>query len=164
MTFHIENETEIELGIPYAELANMVAEKILESEHCPYEASVNLVLTDNEEIKRVNAEFRDINSPTDVLSFPMIDFPHPADYSVIEGDPTVFDLDTEELLLGDIMISLEKVSAQAQEYGHSVRREFAFLVAHSMLHLLGYDHMTPREAAVMEEKQSRALEELGIVR
>ena len=164
MTFHIENETETDLGIDYAVLANQVAEKILETEHCPCEASVNLILTDNEEIKRVNAEFRDIHRPTDVLSFPMIDFPAPADFSVIAGDPTLFDLDTEELLLGDIMISVEKVASQAEEYGHSVRREFCFLVAHSMLHLLGYDHMMPEEAKVMEAKQSRALEELGITR
>ena len=75
-----------------------------------------------------------------------------------------FDLDTDELLLGDIMISVDKVFAQAEEYGHSVTREFCFLVAHSMLHLLGYDHMTPEEAAVMEAKQAKALDELGITR
>lgn len=164
MTFHIENETNIDLGIDYAALANQVAAKVLEMEHCPCETSVNLVLTDNEEIKRVNSEFRDIHRPTDVLSFPMVDFPAPADYSVLKEDPTLFDLDTDELLLGDIMISVEKVIAQAQEYGHSVKREFCFLVAHSMLHLLGYDHMTPEEAEVMEDKQRKALEELGITR
>ena len=133
-------------------------------EKCPYEASVNLVVTDNEEIKRVNAEFRDILAPTDVLSFPMIPFSSPADYEILEEDDSLFDMDTGELLLGDIMISAEKVLAQAKEYGHSVKREFCFLVAHSMLHLLGYDHMTPEEAAVMEKKQAAALEELGISR
>ena len=164
MTVQIENETEVSLDIDYANLAVLVAEQVLKMEECPYEASVNLVLTDNEEIKRVNSEFRDINRPTDVLSFPMIDFPAPADYSVIGQDPSLFDLDTNELLLGDIMISSEKVIAQAKEYGHSVKREFCFLVAHSMLHLLGYDHMTPEEAAVMEEKQRNALNALGITR
>lgn len=164
MTIQIEYEAEKELGIDYASCADKVAQKILEMENCPYDVQVNLVLTDNEEIKRVNTEFRDIQAPTDVLSFPMIPFESPADYGIVEEDESYFDLDTDELLLGDIMISVDKVFAQAQEYGHSVTREFCFLVAHSMLHLLGYDHMTPQEAAVMEEKQAKALEELGISR
>lgn len=164
MTIQIDYETDIEIGIDYGRLAQDVAEKVLDMEECPYDASVNLVLTDNEEIKRVNTEFRDIASPTDVLSFPMIPFEEPVDYDIVEEDDSYFDLDTGELLLGDIMISVEKVFAQAEEYGHSVTREFCFLVAHSMLHLLGYDHMTPDEAAVMEQKQAAALEELGIHR
>lgn len=164
MTFLIDYETDIEIGIDYSALAKEVADKVLDMENCPYEASVNLVLTDNEEIKRVNTEFRDILAPTDVLSFPMIPFETPADYALVEEDDSYFDMDTGELLLGDIMISVEKVFAQAEEYGHSVKREFCFLVAHSMLHLLGYDHMTPEEATVMEAKQAKALEELGITR
>lgn len=164
MTMQIDYETEKELGIDHEALAVKVAEKVLDMEVCPYEAQVNLVLTDNEEIKRVNTEFRGIEAPTDVLSFPMIPFETPADYEIVEEDESYFDLDTGELLLGDIMISVDKVFAQAEEYGHSVTREFCFLVAHSMLHLLGYDHMTPEEAAVMEAKQAKALEELGITR
>lgn len=164
MTMQIDYETERELGIDHEAFAVQVAEKVLDMEECPYEAQVNLVLTDNEEIKRVNTEFRSIEAPTDVLSFPMIPFETPADYAIVEEDESYFDLDTGELLLGDIMISVDKVFAQAEEYGHSVTREFCFLVAHSMLHLLGYDHMTPEEAAVMEAKQAKALEELGITR
>lgn len=164
MTIQIEYETERKLEIPYEKLAEKVASHILELEECPYEISVNLVITDNEEIRKVNAEFRLIDAPTDVLSFPMIPFETPADYSVIEGDDSYFDLDTEELILGDVMISVDKVYAQAEEYGHSTEREFSFLFAHSMLHLLGYDHMEPEEAAVMEAKQAKALEELGITR
>ena len=164
MTIQIDYETEKKLDIDYTQLANRVAHKILETEQCPYEASVNLVITDNEEIKEVNAQFRNINAPTDVLSFPMIPFPSPADYSIIEDQDEYFDLDTDELLLGDVMISVDRVYAQAEEYGHSVTREFCFLVAHSMLHLLGYDHMTPEEAVVMENKQRTALDELGITR
>ena len=146
MTINIEYETDQELGIDYAALASQVADKVLEMEKCPYDAQVNLVLTDNEEIERVNTEFRDIARPTDVLSFPMIPFETPAGYDIVEEDESYFDLDTDELLLGDIMISVPKVFAQAEEYGHSVTREFCFLVAHSMLHLLGYDHMTEDEA------------------
>ena len=164
MTIQIEYETERKLEIPYEKLAEKVASHILELEECPYEISVDLVITDNEEIRKVNAEFRLIDAPTDVLSFPMIPFETPADYSVAEDDESCFDLDSGELLLGDIMISAERVAAQAEEYGHSVKREFCFLVAHSMLHLLGYDHMTPEEAADMEARQAKALEELGITR
>lgn len=164
MTFLIDYETDIEIGIDYEALANEVADKVIDMEECPYEVSVNLVITDNEEIKRVNTEFRNIEAPTDVLSFPMIPFEEPAGYDIVEEDDSYFDMDSGELLLGDIMISVEKVFAQAEEFGHSVKREFCFLVAHSMLHLLGYDHMTPEEAAVMEAKQAKALDELGITR
>lgn len=164
MTIQIEYETERQLNIDYRSLAEKVASHILETEQCPYEVSVNLVITDNEEIKKVNQEFRSIGAPTDVLSFPMIPFETPADYSVIDDQDEYFDLDTEELVLGDVMISVDKVFAQAEEYGHSVEREFSFLFAHSMLHLLGYDHMEPDEAAVMEKKQAQALADLGITR
>ena len=164
MTLQIDYETDREIGIEYEELAKKVVQKVLDMEGCPYDAQVNLVLTDNEEIQRVNTEFREIAAPTDVLSFPMIPFETPADYAIVEEDESYFDLDTDELLLGDIMISVDKVFAQAEDYGHSVTREFCFLVAHSMLHLLGYDHMTPEEAVVMENKQRTALDELGITR
>ena len=164
MTLQIDYETDRKIGIEYEELAKKVVQKVLDMEGCPYDAQVNLVLTDNEEIQRVNTEFREIAAPTDVLSFPMIPFETPADYAIVEEDQSYFDLDTDELLLGDIMISVDKVFAQAEEYGHSVTREFCFLVAHSMLHLLGYDHMTPEEAVVMENKQRTALDELGITR
>ena len=164
VSIQYECETDFDLGLDCEALAKLVAEKVLEMEKCPYDAQVNLVLVDNEEIKRVNTEFRGIESATDVLSFPMIPFETPADYAVAEEDESCFDLDTDELLLGDIMISAERAAAQAKEYGHSVKREFCFLVAHSMLHLLGYDHMEPDEAAVMEAKQAKALEDLGITR
>ena len=164
VSIQYECETDFDLGLDCEALAKLVAEKVLEMEKCPYDAQVNLVLVDNEEIKRVNTEFRGIESATDVLSFPMIPFENPADYAVAEEDESCFDLDTDELLLGDIMISAERAAAQAKEYGHSVKREFCFLVAHSMLHLLGYDHMVSEEAEVMEKKQAKALEELGISR
>lgn len=165
MTIQLEYETDVQIEVEYSLVAKIVADKVLETEEFPYEAEINLVITDNEEIKRVNEEFRDIHAPTDVLSFPMIPFAVPADYDVIEEDINSYvDPDSEEIVLGDIMISAEKVIEQAREYGHSQKREFAFLVAHSMLHLLGYDHMTPEEAAVMEEKQRNILDMLGICR
>ena len=164
VTIEYECETDFDLGLDCPVLAKTVAEKVLDMEKCPWDAQVNLVLTDNEEIKRVNTEFRGIERATDVLSFPMLPFETPADYSVAEDDESCFDLDSGELLLGDIMISAERAAAQAEEYGHSVEREFAFLIAHSMLHLLGYDHMEDEERLVMEKKQREVLEMLGITR
>lgn len=164
MTVDLEYEAEAELDLDCGALANQVAEQVLDMEHFPYEAQVNVILTSEEEIRRVNQEFRDINAPTDVLSFPMIPFERPADYRVLEEDDSCVDLDTGNVMLGDIMISVPRVLRQAEEYGHSVKREFCFLIAHSMLHLLGYDHMVPEEAAVMEEKQEAALQALAITR
>ena len=159
-----ECETDISLELDCEALAKKVAQSVLELENCPDDSQVNLVLTDNSGIHEVNRQFRGIDAPTDVLSFPMIPFETPADYQILDQDESFFDLDTEELLLGDIMISAERVISQAEDYGHSIKREFCFLVAHSMLHLLGYDHMVPEEAAIMEQKQEAALEKLGITR
>ena len=124
------------------------------------------IFSDPENIRTMNREHRNIDRETDVLSFPMVDYPSPASFDFLEteeGDDC-FNPDSGELMLGDIVISVARARAQAEEYGHSLRREFAFLVAHSMLHLLGYDHMTPEEAAVMEAKQEEVLQRLGITR
>ena len=164
MSIDFSNEQEQTFNFDFLKVAEDVMETVLDQEGCPYESQVCLVLTDNETIHKTNLEYRQIDRATDVLSFPMVDFPAPADYSVLEDDDSCFDPESGELLLGDIMISAERAAAQAEEYGHSVKREFCFLVAHSMLHLLGYDHMTPEEAADMEARQAKALEELGITR
>ena len=164
MTVNIDYEADKKLDFDYEKIIREVINGALDFEECPYETEVNVVLTTNDEIAMINRDYRDLFKPTDVLSFPMIPFETPADYSVVEEDESYFDLDSDELLLGDIMISVPKVFAQAEEYGHSVTREFCFLVAHSMLHLLGYDHMTEDEAKVMEAKQAAALKELGINR
>lgn len=164
MRIYLENEGELELGLEYLEIADKVAEAVLDQEECPYESQIELLLTDNEEIRRINQEFRAIDRPTDVLSFPMVDFEKPAEYDFLEEEDDCFDPETGELILGNIVISKEKVVSQAEEYGHSLKREYAFLIAHSMLHLLGYDHMEEDERAVMEEKQRKVLEKLGIER
>ena len=164
MRIYLENEEGPELDLDYMEIANLVTEGVLDYENCPYESQVELLLTNNAEIQRINNEFRGIDRPTDVLSFPMIEYDSPADFSSVEEDDSNFDLESGELILGNIVISKEKVIAQAEEYGHSVKREFAFLIAHSMLHLLGYDHMEDGERLVMEEKQRNILDNLGITR
>ncbi len=136
MTLNYENEQEHVLPFDVEELALAVINRVLDTEACPYEPEINLTLVDNEEIHRINREFRQIDRPTDVLSFPMIDFPSPAEYAVLEDDRIVqdcFNPESGELLLGDIVISVERAEEQAVEYGHSVKREVAFLIAHSML-------------------------------
>lgn len=165
MTFNIEVETEKELDIDYKKIIDDVINGVLDFEKCPYEVEVNLILTDNEEIHKINKEYRDIDRPTDVLSFPMIDYETPADFSKVEeSEEDYFNPETGELILGDIIVSVEKVLEQAESYNHSVTREFAFLIAHSMLHLCGYDHMEAEEAKVMENKQNEILSRLNMNR
>lgn len=165
MTVYLENETDVSFEFDMEKTACTVVKKVLETEKCPYEAIVNVLVTDDQGIRQFNRDFREIDRSTDVLSFPNIMYEVPADFGSVEEEAAdCFEPDTGELVLGDIIISAEKVQKQARDYGHSEKREFAFLVAHSMLHLLGYDHMTEEEAAVMEGKQEKALQELQITR
>ncbi len=165
MTCYVENETERVFSFSVEETVKDVAETVLDSEQCPYEAIVNVLLTDNGGIREFNRLYRNIDRETDVLSFPNIEYEEPADFNhAEEAEADCFDPDSGELVLGDIIVSVDKVEEQARSYGHSELREFAFLIAHSMLHLCGYDHMEEAEAAVMEEKQEKVLEALGITR
>lgn len=165
MTINIEYEAEKKLDLPYEEIIETIVIAALDYEECPYEAEVNVVLTDDEEIHRINQEFRGIDRATDVLSFPMGDFEEPSDFERLEEQSEdYFNPETGELLLGDIVISVDKVEEQAEKYGHSESRELAFLVAHSMLHLCGYDHMEEEERLVMERKQAEILEQQGYTR
>jgi probable rRNA maturation factor len=127
---------------------------------------VGLTITDSEGIHELNKEFRGIDAPTDVLSFPNVSYEKAGDFSVLLGEQLVdlLDPDTGKIMFGDIVINEDRVRSQAEDYGHSIKREFAFLVAHSMLHLCGYDHMEEEEAKVMEKKQEDVLGELGITR
>jgi len=127
MTISIEYEAEKVLDLPYREIIEDTVLAALDYEGCPYEAEVNVILTDN-----------------DVEDY--------------------FNPETGELMLGDIVISVDKVEEQAEKYGHSQTRELAFLTAHSMLHLFGYDHMEDGERLVMEEKQKEILETRGYTR
>lgn len=165
MTVTIERESEIPLPFSEQEIAEAVVSETLDYEECPYEVEVNIILTNNEEIHKINLEQRGVDAPTDVLSFPMISYAYPSDFTVLEADGMDnFDPDTGELLLGDIVISVDKVIEQAEKYNHDVKREYAFLIAHSMLHLFGYDHMDEIERETMELKQDEILKRLGITR
>lgn len=165
MTINIENEIENGLDFDYEELINKVINQAIDYTEFPFEAEINVVLTDNDAIWEINKEYRNIDRPTDVLSFPMLEYEMAGDFSGIDiEDETLFDPENGEIVLGDIMISIDKIKSQAEEYGHSQKRELAFLVAHSMLHLFGYDHMTDEERVVMEDKQRQILDNLGITR
>ena len=135
MTIEIEYEAEKKLDLPYEKIIRDVIEEAMDYEGCPYEAEVSVVLTDNPSIQEINRDYRQIDRPTDVLSFPMVDYERPADFCGLEE--------------------------QAEKYGHSQARDLAFLVAHSMLHLFGYDHMEEEERLVMERKQAEILERRG---
>ena len=164
MRLFLEDEGALDLKLPYEELATKVADAVLDYEKCPYEAQVELLLTMNEEIRQMNLEFRGIDRATDVLSFPMLDYEEAGNFDFLEDCAEAFDPESGELLLGDIMICAQKVKEQAEKYNHSEMREFGFLVAHSMLHLCGYDHMEPEDAVRMEARQREALDALGITR
>lgn len=165
MSFFIEKEVECNFNFDYEKVAEAVVSASLEQESFPYEAEVNLTLTDNKGIHAINKEYRQIDRPTDVLSFPMLSYETPGDFSFLSDEnEDDFNPDTGEVMLGDIIISVDKVKEQALEYGHSEKREFAFLITHSMLHLFGYDHREADEAAVMEEHQRKILDALGITR
>ena len=165
MSLYMEDEGSVELPFDTEDTANLVIEAALEYEGCPYEAEINLLLTTDEDIRDMNQMFRQVDKATDVLSFPMLSLSQAGVFDDVEEHPQdCFNPESGELMLGDIVISKDKVLSQAEAYGHSPRREYAFLIAHSMLHLFGYDHMEEDERFVMEEKQKEILENIQILR
>ena len=165
MTIEYEEDTTVDFDFDSRQLAETVINAALDHEDFPYEAEVNLTLVDNEQIHRINKEYRQIDRPTDVLSFPLLSYETAGDFSGLEEEAYEnFNPDTGEILLGDIVISVEKVMEQAMSYGHSQKREYAFLILHSMLHLFGYDHETEQEREEMEARQRSILDDLGITR
>ena len=123
------------------------------------DCEVSVLITDDEGIRKINRETRDIDAPTDVLSFPILEFDD--DGVMIEGSG---DYDGDLLLLGDIVISLERAAAQAEEYGHSLMRELGFLSAHSALHLMGFDHQGEEDTPVMQAHERAVMEKMGLKR
>lgn len=136
---------------------------VFEKFNLDYEISV--VLTDNKEIREINKLYRGIDKETDVLSFPMLDFDDGyEEEGEIEVDIEDLNPETGCVVLGDIVLSLEKAKQQAEEYGHSFEREICFLIVHSVLHLLGYDHENDTDRAIMREKEEKILSILGQTR
>lgn len=165
MTINLDRETNQNLLVHEEEIITNTVDQALEVMNCPYEISLDVLLTDDETIQEINKEQRNIDKATDVLSFPMLEYDEPGKFpSLEELDDSYFELDSGELLLGNIVISLDKVKEQAEAYGHSATRELAFLTAHSMLHLFGYDHMEDWERIQMEQLQEQILQEAGYTR
>lgn len=155
MTLLIDNRTNFELTDEIKETLEKVCLKSLQYEEFNEDCEISLSIVTNDEIHDINKQFRNIDSPTDVLSFPQLTFEEGEEADVNENG---------EIVLGDIIISIDRAKEQAEEYGHSLKRELAFLSVHSMLHLMGYDHMVPEEEEDMFLRQKEILIEAGIPR
>ncbi len=160
MTHLFDCEVPIDWDFDHMSLYEYVADRVLDMEKCPYEACVSLLLTGDEQIRQINRENRNIDKSTDVLSFPLVEYKMPSDFSDVENCGDNFDPESGELMLGDIVLSIDHVIAQAREYGHDVQREYAFLIVHSMLHLCGYDHIDEDDRVLMEERQKVIMESM----
>ena len=153
-------ETEVETPRELEPLLQKVIRASLDAEGMEDDCEINVLITDDEGIHQINLEQRDVDRPTDVLSFPMFDLEPGEHPDEMDADP-----ETGLIPLGDMVISLERTREQAAEFGHSVEREVCYLCVHSVLHLLGYDHMDegPMKAQ-MREREEVILGELGITR
>lgn len=156
MTLHVDVQIQIPMNQEEKQLLSTI-EKALEqaakAENLP-PADVSVMIVDNEQIHELNREYRQVDRPTDVLSFPLWE----------PGEDWVIVEDEETVPLGDIVISLAKAKEQAEEYGHSVERELGFLAVHGFLHLLGYDHETPEQEREMFGRQEEILHLAGLRR
>ncbi len=167
LNIEFDYEEEIKLDFDFENKANKVILEALTMHDMPYDCVVSVSIVSEESIQNLNKDSRGIDRITDVLSFPNLEYETIGDFSICEDDDMYYDLfdpDSEQLILGDIVICYKRASEQAVEYGHSLEREMLFLVAHSILHLLGYDHMEDEEREVMEAKQRQILDNLGIYR
>lgn len=158
MAVYVENETDITFDFPDAEkIVEDAINAVFTDKKLPNELDVNVLITTEGEIREINRDNRGIDSATDVLSFPYYDYDEPGEFAgVIYED--------SENILGDIIICADRVIAQAEEYGHSQKRELAFLIVHSMLHLVGYDHMDEADGELMRAEEKRLMGILGIQR
>ncbi|MBQ9031727.1 MAG: rRNA maturation RNase YbeY [Parasporobacterium sp.] len=158
MSIYIENKAKCRFDFHYKVTIQKAVQAVMEDKQIPTDLDVNVMIVTPEEIREINRDTREIDKVTDVLSFPYFEFETPGMFDE-EVNPH-----SEGDILGDIVICGEKILSQAEEYGHSPRRELAFLVVHSMLHLTGYDHMTKNDEKIMEEEQKRIMELIGISR
>lgn len=141
------------------EITNKIMNEIIKQHNIIYDIGVFVLLVSNYKIKKINKQFRQIDRSTDVLSFPMFEFDKIADFK----NATSF-INNNELFIGDTIISVDKCLAQAAKYNHSIKREFSFLITHSFLHLIGYDHIKNNDEKKMISMQNNILSNLGIYR
>lgn len=145
---------QIEENTTYYEVIKKTLEMCFKTEGlCKKSLYVNVILTTPEEIRKINKQYRNIDSETDVLSFPMFE----------KEELEKFDYSIPEVL-GDIVISIQRVESQAEEYGHSFERELSYMVVHGFYHVIGYDHMVEEEKKIMRQKEEAVLEKIGLKR
>lgn len=154
----LNEQDKVDITDKLKELITLAAKTALDYMGFDRDAEISVMFTDNEGIRVLNAQHRGIDRATDVLSFPMLEYDDDGEMFDDPGDIE------DELCLGDIVISLERAAEQAEEYGHSFEREVGFLTVHSMLHLLGYDHMTEEEEKEMFGFQKEILAKMGLER
>ena len=164
---YVDNrQTKINVDKELIDQLTYVIEFALKEEEVNVKCEVSLLFVDNDEIKEINNETRNIDKETDVLSFPMLEYSENRVFKEQYKDYkfSASDLDGDELVLGDIVLSLEKALEQSKEYNHSFEREASYLVVHSVLHLLGYDHLNDDEKIIMRKREEEILGKLNILR
>ena len=166
MLYTDNRQNKMEVTDELINIINEVCEQSLKAEEMNVPYQISLLFVDNEEIREINRDTRGIDKATDVLSFPMLDYPQNKVFKEVYKD-TKFNeiyLDGDELVLGDMVLSLERAKEQSIEYNHSFNREVCYLVVHSILHLLGYDHMEDEEKKRMRKREEEILGDLNITR
>ncbi len=164
---YVDNrQNKIEVTDDFVNKLTEVIEFALKEEEVDIKCEISVLFVDNEEIKEINKDTRGIDRETDVLSFPMLEYEDKKVFKEIYKDYkfSPVDFDGEELVLGDIVLSLEKSLEQSEEFNHAYEREAAYLVVHSVLHLLGYDHMEDDEKSIMRSREEEILNKLKITR
>ncbi|QAA31732.1 rRNA maturation RNase YbeY [Clostridium manihotivorum] len=164
---YIDNrQDKISLDKDFEKIIEDVIISALNEENVDRSCEISVIFVDNIAIKEINKETRNMDKETDVLSFPMLDYPKGKVYKDVyinyNFDASFFD--EADLVLGDVVLSLEKAKEQSEEFNHSFTRECCYLVVHSILHLLGYDHMEEEEKSIMREREESILEKLNITR
>lgn len=166
MIFLDNRQNKIEVTQELGNIVKGVIEHALKEEYVDVPCEVSVIFIDNEEIREINKQNRNIDRVTDVLSFPMLDYPERKVFKDVYLSHKFdgADLDGDNLVLGDIALSLERAEEQSVEFGHSFLREVAYLTVHSLLHLLGYDHMDEIEKVVMRKREEEILEKFSLTR
>ena len=166
MLYTDNRQNSIEVTDDLINIINEVCDVALKDEEVTIPYQISLLFVDNNEIREINNETRGIDKVTDVLSFPMLDYPENMVFKNVYKNKKFNEiyLDGEELVLGDIVLSLERAKEQSIEYNHSFEREVCYLVVHSILHLLGYDHMNDEDKAKMRTREEEILGKLNIKR
>ncbi|WP_194190857.1 rRNA maturation RNase YbeY [Clostridium chrysemydis] len=166
MIYVENNQDKIEVSEELIKKIKEVINFSLKEEDVTIKTEISVLLVDNEEIREINSQTRNIDRATDVLSFPMLDFDDNKVYKEVYKDEKFDDsyFDGEDLVLGDMVLSLERAKEQSEEFNHSFEREVFYLIVHSVLHLLGYDHMEEDEKSIMRKREEEILGSLELVR